>query len=1357
LRLRRARITIFSLVLLAGMLAASVLPALPVRAACTTEINGTTYPNDPGFAPAERGVAGQTWDAEQWYLYGCVPSSAGVAASDPENAAGMSVDRVWNELHNKGSDKVTVAYMEGGVNWRAGESCDLKDRAKLNTAELPYPQDANGHTRVDLSLGGDPYDFNGDGVVNVEDYLNDPRVRQALIGVPKSSQVADPTQTPFLHHVCDNALSHIPVASGGTDITPEDLIVAFGHCQVAGGALVSAFPCDSSRHFDNDANGYANDINGWNFNRDTNDPQTEQSIYGHFNGESTRLLGQADNNFSSAGVCPLCRYIPIKAGDEAIDRPDRVAEAIVYCADNGVKVMDVTSASLGLTQTVKEAIDYAWKKGMVVVFASNDFESSDHTDGMFYPHVWPGNSLTGDHSTRGGATCPPDPNTVLVTCAFVGTNTTFRARASLTSYGPHSLFSVPNTDGSTSAGTPTQAGVAAMVFSEAYKDNLTPMLNADEVKQVVRTTASYIGPLMTCPTCFQGIGGTDFNIQYGYGRPNVYKAAVAVDNGQVPPTADIRTPDWYQEVDPTRQSTLTVSADVAARRAGSYTWELQYGTGAEPLDSAWHTFASGGGTAAQTVSGSLPLADIAALATAPYSIDAAGRTSIEKYDVTVRVRVYANGDHATAWKAGEDRRAFHLRHDDTERPGFPVKTGSSGDSSPAMADIEGQGWLDTILATADGTLHAYRPDGTEAPGFPVHTGPAPGMDPAYDVNYLRAPGWAGGAITRSRDGFLAPAAVGDLRHDGGLEIVASSFSGKTYAWDGLGRLLPGFPVLNGDPALYHLAVPPPNTPYSFEPENIAGGSPVLADLEKNGRLDIIQVAGDNRIHAWRPDGTSVPGWPVSTLLPPGTVPSGQQQTHDSKTVTTPALADINGDGIPDVVVGLDDTILGTGPAGAGVKAFLVAYDGRGTLAAGTVAGNAAMLSGYPVTIQGLIQGYGVAQDFVTQGTESPAIYDSPSGPQAIVNANLFLPWRVDLKTAAVQNPLAAAVIPPIGSTTGTAAGGIMVQFTTSATIGNVLGGPTPQVFQPGSAGAEVALSITELPGFGGRVDNGLQGWDPTTGATLQHYTQYIQGLAFFAAPAIADVTGDGIPDILQSADSAALHGVDGVTGQPAAQFPKWTGGWSFWAPAIGDLTGGGTVSVAAATREGYLHIWDTLGKTSANNQAWHWHQDDRNTGHYGTDTRPPAGIRDLSITTGAGKWNLAFTAPGDDWNSGTAAAYEVRCATTAITQANFGAATPVDLGAIKPAAAGTRESIAFTPPAGAQFCAARAVDAAGNIGPIPLASATSNGGTPAGSNPRTLPNTSRDAGGTGGMVLLVILVVAAWRARRALMAPRAMS
>ena len=60
-------------------------------------------------------------------------------------------------------------------------------------------------------------------------------------------------------------------------------------------------------------------------------------------------VAEGNNSNSSIGLCPLCRYIPIKAGDEAIDRPDRVAEAIVFAANSGVDVMDVTDPFSGLT------------------------------------------------------------------------------------------------------------------------------------------------------------------------------------------------------------------------------------------------------------------------------------------------------------------------------------------------------------------------------------------------------------------------------------------------------------------------------------------------------------------------------------------------------------------------------------------------------------------------------------------------------------------------------------------------------------------------------------------------------------------------------------------------------------------------------------------------------------------------------------------------------------------------------------------------------------------------------------------------------------------------------------------------
>ncbi|MCL6499840.1 MAG: hypothetical protein K6U07_07435, partial [Firmicutes bacterium] len=37
-------------------------------------------------------------------------------------------------------------------------------------------------------------------------------------------------------------------------------------------------------------------------------------------------------------------------------------------------------------------------------------------------------------------------------------------------------------------------------------------------------------------------------------------------------------------------------------------------------------------------------------------------------------------------------------------------------------------------------------------------------------------------------------AVGDLDHDGKPEVVVGDASGRVYAWDSGGNLLPGFPV-----------------------------------------------------------------------------------------------------------------------------------------------------------------------------------------------------------------------------------------------------------------------------------------------------------------------------------------------------------------------------------------------------------------------------------------------------------------------------------------------------------------------------------------------------------------------------------
>jgi hypothetical protein len=271
------------------------------------------------------------------------------------------------------------------------------------------------------------------------------------------------------------------------------------------------------------------------------------------------------------------------------------------------------------------------------------------------------------------------------------------------------------------------------------------------------------------------------------------------------------------------------------------------------------------------------------------------------------------------------------------------------------------------------------------------------------------------------------------------------------------------------------------------------------------------------------------------------------------------------------------------------------------------------------------------------------------------------------------------------------------------------------------------------------VDNGVGGWDPTTGASLAQYSNYIQGLAFFAAPAIADVDGDGIPDIIVPADSGALMAFSGANGGAVSGFPKWTGGWSVFTPAVGDVKGNGQTDVAAATREGYVFIWSsTASPCTGNNEAWHWHQNDWNNGTYGSDTRPPSAITDLIVTKQGTNDVLTFTAVGDNWKCGTAAGYQLFTASGAITQQNVSQATPITV-TQTPGPAGTKETIVIPASQNQGSLAVRAVDGAGNIGPIAV------GPVPASNTPEF------GLGALSGMVAGLVaigLVVAPRRLRR---------
>ena len=1107
-------------------------------------------PNDPAYDPAEQGgpatCATTSADNEQHYLYSFIPQCA-VNATDPEGAAGMSVDTAWKR-YTTGSPDTVIAYIEGGINWQRQPE-ELANKVFLNRGELPRPTTPKR-----------------DGALNARDY------------------------------------SDTPDRNGNGLVDPEDIIVRFS---------------DGS---DDDGNGYVDDISGWDFYNDQNDPTTIDSKYDHPNDQMHQAAAETDNGIGGAGVCPRCMLLPIKAGAEAIDRTDDLAQAWNYATDMNVDVLVSVTANLGYSTFMRQTVERAWDKGVVMVEASNDFDSTDHQGGQFWPHVLPGNGLVAN--THGLSIVPgsaPAENALL---------TTYRARSGFTSWGTHNMFSAATQGGTTSEATPTVGGVMALVLDwgkRAAKRGLIkrPLTNSEAI-QVVRATASDISG----PTNWPSRPG--FDLQFGYGRPNVTKAMAAISRGDVPPVAWFDSPRWYSLYDPMRTRAVPIAGHIDAPRAkGAFRWKLEFAPGAEPDEDAFKTVSAG--RSREALDGRLGKLDLSRVPKSFWN-DAftLSKTKVletsEKYTVTLRIRVRdARG------RMGEERRTIAVHHDPHWRRHFPKRIGPGGEAQPQLADLQGNGRLAMIFGDSDGQVHAIDPkDGRELKGWPVSSLPTKverehrGVDPGHEP-------------------FFNSVAVGPLSPRGRLSVVGTTMTGRVYVWNRFGRLRKGWPqTLNT--GVEETPVPRPRLPFTRLPIRGASALPVLADLNENGRLDIVQVGWDGRVHAFREGGRELEGYPFKVELPDGYQASGGRITiDDQKLDTPPAIADLDGDGSPEIVLRSQYTdVLGTDLQPAPVS-HLHAYHADGST-----------VEGWPINVQGLFSLAASAQEFVTEGVAAPvaADVDGDGNDEIAFAPALFSPTSLfdgdgsQIRTfapvsAGAGDLLAGDQQAQLDALNGQLPEDTPVNFTTSGAFGRVGSGERVDYTEPGSGATSIVASLF-LSGSGLAVQNFVRAFDAGSGALVDGFPAKLQGLNFLGTPAIADVTGDRDAEIINTADSSAI-GAYGEGGEQMGGFPHFQSGWMLWGPSVGDVVSSGRNDVVGMTREGYLFDWKTPGRAgTGNDEWWAYRHDERNTATFGTDTRPPGAVRKPRVKRRDGRIRLSFRVPGDDWYAGRATVLGVR-------------------------------------------------------------------------------------------------------------------
>ncbi len=180
-------------------------------------------------------------------------------------------------------------------------------------------------------------------------------------------------------------------------------------------------------------------------------------------------------------------------------------------------------------------------------------------------------------------------------------------------------------------------------------------------------------------------------------------------------------------------------------------------------------------------------------------------------------------------------------------------------SSPVIADIDGDGAREILVGAMDNKLYALRGDGSLLWSFAtediVQATPVvadldagrPGLETALAScdGYLYVLDKAGALVWQATTGWSLRSTplVADVDGDGSLEVAVGGEDQLMWVWRNDGTLLPGWPKEVGGAIV---------------------SSPRLGDIDGDGANDLVIGADNAQVYAWHADGTPVAGWPKDT-------------------------------------------------------------------------------------------------------------------------------------------------------------------------------------------------------------------------------------------------------------------------------------------------------------------------------------------------------------------------------------------------------------------------------------------------------------------------------------------------------------
>lgn len=289
----------------------------------------------------------------------------------------------------------------------------------------------------------------------------------------------------------------IQTGSPTTVVAVLDTGIDLDHPDLAGQLWVNSGEIPGN-HQDDDGNGYVDDLHGWRFLHEEDGTPDQSPLIDDNNGHGTHVSGiiaaRGNNGHGIAGIAWGSQVMVVKVLDQrGIGTYSDVAEGLIYAADNGAHVANLSLGGETSNTILQDAVNYAHAHGTLIVASAGNTSSA-----VQYP-----------------AAC----DNVL----GIAASTLYDVRASYSCYGPEVDLTAPGSSilstcegggycykSGTSMAAPHVAGLAALIYAER------PIFGPDQVAQLLTETA-------------QDLGSPGKDEYTGWGRIDAYRALVRLE------------------------------------------------------------------------------------------------------------------------------------------------------------------------------------------------------------------------------------------------------------------------------------------------------------------------------------------------------------------------------------------------------------------------------------------------------------------------------------------------------------------------------------------------------------------------------------------------------------------------------------------------------------------------------------------------------------------------------------------------------------------------------------------------------------------------------------------------------------